>query len=777
MDGQFKGEKSEQELISQKDHLEQLVTERTFALRESEALFGSQFDFGNIGIVLTTLKKEWLRVNKRFCEILGYQEKELLKKTWSEISCPEDSTDDISQFSRILSGEIDRYEIDKRLVRKDGTIIYANLNVSCYRSPDRTPRFIIALLQDITERRRVEDELNESIARYRNLTDHSKSIILEWDPEGNVVFLNKYGLEFFGFAENEIIGHNVVGTIVEPVDTIGYDLQEKMDDVQQYPDDYYSSENENICKDGRRVWMAWTNIGIRDNKDRLIKTLSVGIDRTRQKQAEEELETYRKDLETINKNLKIAKDDAEAANRAKSIFLANMSHELRTPLNAVLGFSQLMQNVPDMPVRHQKNLGIINRSGTHLLALINDILEISKIEAGKIVLNTSTFDLRALLNDIENMFRSKTEPKKLQLLLETDESLPLYVVSDEGKLRQVLINLLGNAVKFTKKGGIVLRAECRKGVGLELKIEVEDTGIGIGLEELDRIFQPFEQTISGMSQGGTGLGLVITREYARLMGGDLIVQSEKGRGSIFTFTCGISEGSAENAMGRDDEKKVIRLEPGGSPVTILVVDDVEDNRDLVVQLLGPVGFKTLEAANGEEAVNMFEIHSPDLIFMDMRMPVMDGYKATRRIRELPGGDSVKIIALTASAFEEQRPDIKASGCDDISFKPFKSDELFELISQYLGVKYLYDETTAGDVKDVFEIDIKQIAAIPLEWREELRQAAAELFPEAAKKVIGRIKDQNAGLARSLTSLVEKFAFYELIKLLDSVTKNEKDTTL
>jgi CheY-like chemotaxis protein/anti-sigma regulatory factor (Ser/Thr protein kinase) len=350
-------------------------------------------------------------------------------------------------------------------------------------------------------------------------------------------------------------------------------------------------------------------------------------------------------------------------------------------------------------------------------------------------------------------------------------------VSDEGKLRQVLINLLGNAVKFTKKGGIVLRAECRKGVGLELKIEVEDTGIGIGLEELDRIFQPFEQTISGMSQGGTGLGLVITREYARLMGGDLIVQSEKGRGSIFTFTCGISEGSAENAMGRDDEKKVIRLEPGGSPVTILVVDDVEDNRDLVVQLLGPVGFKTLEAANGEEAVNMFEIHSPDLIFMDMRMPVMDGYKATRRIRELPGGDSVKIIALTASAFEEQRPDIKASGCDDISFKPFKSDELFELISQYLGVKYLYDETTAGDVKDVFEIDIKQIAAIPLEWREELRQAAAELFPEAAKKVIGRIKDQNAGLARSLTSLVEKFAFYELIKLLDSVTKNEKDTTL
>jgi signal transduction histidine kinase/CheY-like chemotaxis protein len=483
-----------------------------------------------------------------------------------------------------------------------------------------------------------------------------------------------------------------------------------------------------------------------------------------------------------------ARVKAEEANKAKSRFLANMSHELRTPLNAVLGFTQIMSRDRSLSEDNQNNLGIISRSGEHLLKLINDILEMSKIEVGQITLNKNSFDLDRLLDSLEEMFRLKANAKNLQLLFEKAENLPLYISTDEGKLTQILINLLGNALKFTEEGGVMVRIDFRPSntiEGLEvstfnhLYFEVEDTGAGIAADEINKLFIPFEQTATGRkSQEGTGLGLPISQKFIQLMGGELSVKSTVGRGTIFSFSISIDVVENTEEIYGNSKSKILGLEPGQPEYRILAVDDRPESRLLLVKLLSSLGFQVKEAANGQEAIELWENWQPDLILMDMRMPVMNGYEATRAIKSSGVPTSTRIVALTASAFEEERAAILEVGCDDFLRKPFREDLLLGAIGKHLNARYVYEDSlmsNLGSIPDtkakkagIEQLTSQSFSVMSLEWIEQFLNAAEQVDNKQLFDLIEQIPAEYESTADTLTDLVKNFRCDKIIDLIEKI---------
>jgi CheY-like chemotaxis protein/nitrogen-specific signal transduction histidine kinase len=389
--------------------------------------------------------------------------------------------------------------------------------------------------------------------------------------------------------------------------------------------------------------------------------------------------------------LRRAAEAASAASKAKSVFLANMSHEIRTPMNAIMGFAQLVAQDEALPDRCRHQLEVILRSGEHLLGLINAVLEMSRIEAGRLAVASRPFALRTVLRDVGAMFHLRAVAKGLEFVSIGGDLVPPYVVGDDEKLRQILVNLLGNAVKFTKRGQVTLRT-CweadQDGMGW-LVVSAEDTGPGITGADQARLFRPFEQA-SGVraTQAGTGLGLAISRDIARLMGGDITVISAPGQGSTFelrvplAIAAGLEPGDAQIT-------RVLGIAPGQEPPSVLVVDDSEDNRRLLCDALRPLGMWVHEARDGEEGVDLWRRLKPTITLMDMRMPGMDGCEAIRHIRaaEANTGARTPIVALTAAMFDEDRSKLMDAGADDVLVKPIGIGRLLASIGAATGLAF------------------------------------------------------------------------------------------
>lgn len=481
-------------------------------------------------------------------------------------------------------------------------------------------------------------------------------------------------------------------------------------------------------------------------------------------------------VSTRTTELREANQQLIDANRAKSAFLSNMSHELRTPLNAVIGFAQLMARDAKLSGEQRGNLGIIQRSGEHLLGLINDVLSISKIEAGRLSLAAQSFDSRKMLRSVEEMLCVRAEVKNLSLKFEIAPDLPVTISGDEGKLRQVLVNLVGNAIKFTETGGVIVRCDWRNDQAF---FEIADTGVGIAENEIGRLFEAFFQTASGQNAAdGTGLGLAISRQIVRLMGGDIKVASKLNSGTTFSFDINLPA-SAE--VKQVEQRRVIGLVANQIAPRILVVDDKLENRALLMKLLAQIGFEVREAANGRQAVEVWQKWKPNLIFMDLRMPILDGYAATEQIRALESNsingakqNAVKIIALTASAFEHERGTIIEQGANDFVSKPFREATIFEKITQHLGTRFDYEnETTENESADdapAAVMSAKRFAVVAPETLARLERALRLGDDAAAVRVADEIAVTEPALAAAIQRAVKDFDFDVVLQAMSKNTE-------
>ncbi len=476
------------------------------------------------------------------------------------------------------------------------------------------------------------------------------------------------------------------------------------------------------------------------------------------------------------------REAAQAASRSKSAFLANMSHEFRTPLNAILGFTQMMTNDKELSMIHREYLESINHSGEHLLMLINDILDMSKIEAGRTLLEPKDFDLYEMLSTLESMTRFKAEQKSLQFMVERSLNLPRYIMADEKKLRQALLNLLSNAVKFTKKGGIVLtvkqetiKTDASK---LCLEFQVTDTGIGIHQDDINDIFKPFVQVSSKhFSNEGTGLGMAICKNFVYLLGGKLRLKSEIGKGSVFSFAIPVTLSTIKNKKQHGGASMQVRgLAPGEPEWRILVVEDDLFNRKLLTNLLVTIGFKVMEANDGAQAIKIHSSFRPHLIWMDMRMPVMDGYEATRQIKKTMEHNTI-IIALTAGVFKDNQKQVLASGCDDYVSKPYRKKQIYDTLVKHIGVRFTYD-ITHSPIAHPSHADLRQklthkdLGVLSEDLLKEFKQTIVVASQDGIAATLKKIKRRDRMLADTLEVMIKEFN-YEIINELINEALNVK----
>ncbi|SEH04373.1 response regulator [Candidatus Venteria ishoeyi] len=731
-------------------------------------------------------------INQAGAKLLGYEStKGLLgQHLHSLIHTHNIAGDPLPQAQRSIMDSIhtsSKNSNEYLFTRKDGSFF----PVWVYAKPiayNGDIRGTVASFIDISERKRLEASLRTERDFAEGLINTAPTIVLVLDMQGRIIRFNPFMEKISGYSLDEVRGKDWFETFFSK-----HDWKHIKQVFFSATDDIKTHSNPIVTKDGREVPIEWSEQTLKDIDGKVTGLLSIGQDISERLAAEKALLQAREELEQrveqrtkqlalLNQALEQAKDAAEAANRAKSIFIANMSHELRTPLNAILGFSQLMTNAPDTLPTQKENLNTINHAGEHLLAMINDVLDLSKIEAGKIELHPESFDVVRLLQDITEMFRIRAQAKNITVNLLLADNMAHYIKTDSGKLRQVLSNLLGNAVKFTQQGEISVHADILPLVHEIdrqcLQVVVQDTGKGIPQAHLDAIFKPFVQAAPDMlGQKGTGLGLAISHQFIELLGGEMRVESVMGKGSCFSFQITVEVlDTPADVRGTAQSRQVCGLQPGQQIWRILIVEDDLDNRILLTNILVQAGFKVRACTNGVEAVAMFQDWSPDFIWLDIQMPVMDGYATAAKIRTLPGGDEVKIVALTANVFQEDQGNILAAGCDDALSKPFLVSQVFAMMHQYLGVDYLYIQAqTDAPQAQTTALSREDLQKLPRALLEDLYQAALSLYVQGVEDVTAKIKVQYPEIAERIERLSQQYHYDLICDLCEQILQSEESS--
>ncbi|MEG4231837.1 PAS domain S-box protein [Microcoleus sp. Pol11C3] len=658
--------------------------------------------------------------------------------------------------------------------RRDGSL--GEFLVYKFLIPDLSGQMLVGgVAIDVTRQHQAETALQRSEERLMLALEASGDGLWDWKIETGEIYINSYYQEMLCYKPGELVmDANVWEQMIHPDDkfwvfeALNSNLQ---DSTLKYAFDYRVR-----CKSGEWKWIAnYGKVVAYDEDGKPLRMIGTHKDISDRKQKELALQH--------------AMEAAEAANLAKSAFLANMSHELRTPLNVILGFAQVMTHDPSLTPNQKEDLQTIRRSGDHLLSLINDVLDLSKIESGHCTVEDSGFDLIALLHSLRNMLAERASSKRLDLCFEIAPEVPQFMLADAQKLRQVLLNLLSNAIKFTDRGSITLQVSIEgDGTGTLtttrpiLQFVVADTGVGIASAELSTIFDAFVQAQAGKrSTGGTGLGLTISRKLLELMGGEISVSSTLGEGSSFTFTLPVSPISGVNVTPEENNRLVIGLAPGQGDHHILVVDDQAENRLLMVRLLTQLGLEVKEATNGQEAVQIWQQWQPDLTWMDIRMPVLDGYEATKQIRAMEDGQNSIIIALTAQASQSDRALALAAGCNDYISKPFGEQTLFLKMAEYLGLEYVYQEeetengergtdcfpsylcSVASPVSD--SLDPTLLATLPKLWLVQLEDAALCGDDVAIVELVAQLSSELAQFGTHLTELANQYQFEQILNVI------------
>ncbi|MGB7444977.1 MAG: response regulator [Coleofasciculaceae cyanobacterium] len=770
--------------------LEEKVEQRTAELAKAKAELLGVFTAMTELIFVIDAQGKYLKVISNNSRLLYQPPEALLGKRIREVFAAQQADTFLRHIQQALAtGETVSFEYSLKLGQQD---VWFAANISRISADS-----VIWVARDITERKLLEEKFRSSEQQIRAIFKAMTDIVLVID-EQRVIEVIPTNISHLYSAETDPLNITLEQFFIEERCEIWWNkIQQVLETQQTVSFDYSLSLNE------REIWFAASISPMPNNS---VIWVARNIDQ-------------RKQAETA---MQEAKESAEAANRAKSSFLANMSHELRSPLNVILGFSQLLTRSQSLTPEQQQDISIICRSGEHLLTLINNVLDLSKIEAGRTTLNESNFDLYRLLDDLEDMFHLKAEDKGLQLVFECSPNLPQYICADQSKLRQVLINLITNAIKFTQVGRVLVRAFGDREIGRWeaegaggdfslpphpltsspphpltsspphpltssppppltsspppqqlITFEVEDTGQGIATNELDYLFEAFVQTQTGIdSQEGTGLGLPIARKFVQLMGGDISVSSQPGQSTIFRFDINIKIADGASIDDKQPSHQVIALEANQPNYRILIVDDKIHNRQLLVRLLEPLGFELQEACNGKEAIAIWQTFEPHLIWMDMRMPVMDGYEATRQIKRHLKGQATAIIALTASTLEEERAVILSTGCDDFVRKPFREGMIFDKMTRYLGVRYIYKELKivgSEEVETTLGLQ-ESLAAMPAEWVKQLYQAANLIDDEQIFQLLEQIPPTHTSLHQTLNNWVNSFRCDKIIDLVEANIK-------
>ena len=621
-----------------------------------------------------------------------------------------------------------------------GAIVVQSYNdENAYKNSDiELLEFVSSYISLIVQRKKAEDENRLSKEVLRKVLDNIQIRVFWKDKESRFLGCNKHFYEALSFkSDKEVIGKT------------DYDLNsKKVADITRNDELEIMDTgvpklkfHETFIDNGEQLIFSSNKLPFFDEDKNVIGIIGTSEDITDRIKNEEKL--------------KKATEEAIAANISKSVFLSNMSHEIRTPMNAILGYSQLLQEDNNLTKVQQENLKTINKSGEHLLALINDILDMSKIEAGRISLNYSDFNFAELLKEVEHLFKFKSTHKNLELAFKSLNELPKIINGDESKIRQVIINLVGNAIKFTSEGFVHVLIE---NMGNNtINVLVKDSGSGILKEEQETIFKPFEQAQKGdRVTGGTGLGLAISKKFSNLMGGDIILKSEYGKGSEFVFEFKFNEAEENTLNETKYELKAISLVPEMQGFKVAIIDDRFENRDILYKKLNPLGFETRMAENGLEAIELYKEWKPDIMLMDVVMPIMDGVEATRQILKLSGDHDVKIFVISASALESEQKEIMEIGATVFIKKPVIFSLLLSEMHQKGGVQFIYeDENTEEEI-------VVNPTDVPVSLKEKLLVAASEGDFSLLQNLLATLEKETNKSFKYLENCINEMEFEELI---------------